>query len=51
MNKKTIIEELEINELEERLEFGLCGGSGGGDGGGTGSLPGPGDPCPNCQHH
>ena len=47
MNKKTIIEELEINELEERLEFGLCGG-GGGEGGGPGGGP---DPCPNCQHH
>jgi hypothetical protein len=49
MNKKTIIEELEINELEERLEFGLCGGGGGGgEGGGPGGGP---DPCPNCQHH
>lgn len=48
MDKKTIIEELEINELEERLEFGLCGGSGGGEGGGPGGGP---DPCPNCQHH
>jgi len=49
MDKKTIIEELEINELEERLEFGLCGGGGGGgEGGGPGGGP---DPCPNCQHH
>ncbi|MCG8466101.1 MAG: hypothetical protein MI750_14795 [Xanthomonadales bacterium] len=50
MNKKTIIEELEINELEERLEFGLCGGGGGGGGEGGGPGGGP-DPCPNCQQH
>jgi hypothetical protein len=50
MNKKTIIEELEINELEERLEFGLCGGGGGGGGEGGGAGGGS-DPCPNCQHH
>jgi hypothetical protein len=50
MNKKTIIEELEINELEERLEFGLCGGGGGGGGEGGGAGGGS-DHCPNCQHH
>jgi hypothetical protein len=34
--KNDILEELKITELEERVEFGLCGGSGGGDGGGNG---------------
>lgn len=35
-----ILEEFSVVELEQRVEFGLCGGSGGGDGGGG---PGPGE--------
>lgn len=38
-NNKNILEEFAISELEDRVEFGLCGGSGGGDGGDE-----PGDP-------
>ncbi|NRQ44430.1 hypothetical protein HRH59_17975 [Rheinheimera sp. YQF-2] len=51
MKNNNILQELKITELEERVEFGLCGGSGGGggDGGGT-----PGDGCerpdrPTCH--
>lgn len=32
MNEKLVIEEFDICELEQRVEFGLCGGSGGGEG-------------------
>jgi len=42
MNNKNLTEELAIVELEQRVEFGCCGGGGGGGGGG------PGDPCPGC---
>ena len=41
MNTKNMIEELAIVELEQRVEFGCCGGGGGGGGG-------PGDPRPEC---
>ncbi len=34
MNEKLVIEEFDICELEQRVEFGLCGGGGGDDGGG-----------------
>ena len=49
-NNENILEEFEINELEDRVEFGLCGGGGGGsDDGGLGG--GGGDNCPDgCQH-
>ncbi len=30
MSKNKMIEEFAIHELEQRVEFGLCGGSGGG---------------------
>ena len=33
-----ILEEFAITELEDRVEFGLCGGSGGGGGGGGGGT-------------
>lgn len=43
------LEEFQICELEDRVEFGLCGGSGGGDGSGGGSggggCNGVGDSC------
>jgi hypothetical protein len=42
-NNNNILEEFNVNELEDRVEFGLCGGSGGG---GTG---GPGPDCPTCE--
>lgn len=38
-----LLEQFSIDELEDRIEFGLCGGSGGGDGGDGGSDPV--DPC------
>ena len=42
MNTNNLIEELAIVDLEQRVEFGCCGGGGGGGGG-------PGGPgCPNC---
>ena len=41
--ENNILVELKITELEERVEFGLCGGSGGGGGDGGGA---PGDPQP-----
>lgn len=41
--QNNILTELKITELEERVEFGLCGGSGGGGGGNP--IP-PGDPQP-----
>lgn len=42
------INEIKLDELEDRLEFGLCGGGGGGDGGGSGNGDNDGSP-PNCQ--
>lgn len=36
-NNENILEEFDINELEDRVEFGLCGGGGGGDGSGDGA--------------
>lgn len=46
-NKNDILEEFNISELEDRVEFGLCGGSGGGGGGGApdGGCSGVGDVC------
>ena len=47
----SVIEEIEISELEDRIEFGICGGGddGGGDDGGGGAGGGSvGDPCPRC---
>ena len=39
MENNDILQELKITELEERVEFGLCGGSGGGDGDGGDEIP------------
>jgi len=41
MKELEMLEQFEINELEDRVEFGLCGGSDGGDGdlGGGGCDP------------
>jgi hypothetical protein len=49
-NKINVLEEFSINELEDRVEFGLCGGGGGGGEGGGGSE----SPCadltkPECH--
>ncbi len=48
-NDINVLEEFNISELEDRVEFGLCGGSGGGGGGGGGgSQCEPGNcPVPN----
>jgi hypothetical protein len=43
--ENNILVELKITELEERVEFGLCGGGGGGGGGGDGGG-GPITPTP-----
>ena len=43
-NKKNVLEEFDINELEDRVEFGLCG-SGGDTGGGNTGGGGAGDTC------
>lgn len=45
MSKNKIIEEFAIHELEQRVEFGLCGGGGGGGGGGKEPICDPGT-CP-----
>ena len=45
-NNENILEEFEINELEDRVEFGICGhggDDGGGNGGGGGCTDGK---CP-----
>ena len=50
MNKEQkVLEEFEISELEDRVEFGLCGGGGGGGGGNPSPAPGPGPDCPTCE--
>lgn len=33
MKNEKLLEEFSITELEDRLEFGICGGGSGGDGG------------------
>lgn len=33
---KSVVNEFDVHELEDRIEFGLCGGGGGGSGGGGG---------------
>lgn len=43
MSQKELLEAFSVKELEDRIEFGLCGGGGGDDGGGGGGG-GPGDP-------
>jgi hypothetical protein len=35
MDNNELLQEFDICELEQRVEFGLCGGGGGGGGGGT----------------
>jgi len=43
MEKRDLIEEISIQDLEQRIEFGCCGGDGGGgDGGGDGDGGGSG---------
>ena len=44
------IEEIEISELEDRIEFGICGGGGddGGSGGGGGAGGGTGSGSCGC---
>ncbi len=44
MNKNEMIEEISLQDLEQRIEFGCCGGGGGGGTGPGGGGPGPGDP-------
>ncbi len=48
MSKNKMIEEFAIHELEQRVEFGLCGGGGGNGGGGDGGKEPICDPgtCP-----
>lgn len=41
-NNINLLEEFQISELEDRVEFGLCGSSGGGTGGSPPEHP-PGD--------
>jgi hypothetical protein len=37
--KQTLIEEMSLQQLEQRVEFSCCGGGGGGDGGGPPHPP------------
>ena len=47
-----MFEEFDIQELEDRVEFGLCGGdSGGGGTGGGGPGHGCGDTETPCERH
>lgn len=48
--KQQIIQEFDIEQLEQRVEFGLCGGSGGGGGSDTPPDPGCGtmNDRPDC---
>jgi hypothetical protein len=41
---QNLIEEIELKDLEQRIEFGCCGGGGGGGTGGGGGGGGPDDP-------
>jgi len=50
-NENQLLEEFEISELEDRVEFGLCGGSsGGGSGSGGSGSGGGGAGCYNDDH-
>ena len=42
MSKQTLIEELSLTDLEQRIEFGCCGGDDDGGNGGGGGGTGPG---------
>ncbi len=47
MKQQDLIQEFDIEQLEQRVEFGLCGGGGGGGGdGGDGNDDGR-PPCTN----
>jgi hypothetical protein len=44
-DEKDLVEEVELKDLEQRIEFGCCGGDGGGGpGGGGGGGGGDGNP-------
>lgn len=48
MNRNELLEAFSVTELEDRIEFGLCGGDGGdGGNGGGGSEPPCGTGCPD----
>lgn len=40
--KSELLEEFSVKSLEQRIEFGICGGGGGGGGGGDGGGDGGG---------
>jgi|JI10StandDraft_1071094.scaffolds.fasta_scaffold3689457_1 hypothetical protein len=42
MNEFDLIQQFSIRALEQRVEFGCCGGGDGGNSGGTPGGPGPG---------
>ena len=44
MKHENLIEEMNVTALEQRIEFGCCGGDGGGDGDGDGGGGPPDDP-------
>lgn len=39
MSKQNLIEEISLKDLEQRIEFGCCGGGGDNGGGGPGPSP------------
>jgi hypothetical protein len=43
-DEKDLVEEVELKDLEQRIEFGCCGGDGGGGPGGGGGGGGDGNP-------
>ena len=46
MNEQMMIEEISLQDLEQRIEFGCCGGDGGGNGGTPDCRP-----LANCYPH
>lgn len=50
MQQEDLIQEFDIEQLEQRVEFGLCGGGGDGpEDGGLGPGSGGGGNCGSCK--
>jgi len=51
MEDRDLIEEISIQDLEQRIEFGCCGGDGGGGGGGGDGGGGSGGGGDDGENH